>query len=678
MLTLQSPIKLVRGLEREANIASRFDERDLDAIGAEVWNGYERDEISRGPWLEKTDAALRLAMQIRGAKSFPWPKASNVAFPLLTIAALQFHSRAYPALFASQQLVRYKVPGIDKSGQLHESAHRVARFMSYQANELDQAFEEQHDRLLINVPIVGCGFIKTRHDFDIGTPISEFVSAKDLVIDYFAKSVDTALRKTQVLCLYKNEVYERCASGRFLDVREEPWYSADATVPQRPTDQNSDRAAGLTPPVTEPGAMAFLEQHTWLDLDADGYAEPYIVTIHWNTRKVVRIVTRWERPEDILRVGARQEVLRIVATEYYTKYGLVPSVDGSIYDTGFGALVGPLNENVNTLVNQLTDAGTLANTAGGFLAKGVKLRGGPKIMQPFGWETVESSFDDLRKGIVPAPVREPSAVLFNLLTLLINYTQRIGGANDAMVGENPGQNTPAFNMRTMVEQGTKVYSAVFKRLWRSMREELKKRYILNGKYLPDSVPFGEEAMGRSDFLGDPSSVSPFADPNLSDDVVRMQQATAVREASRTVPGYNRDNVERNYLRAMGIDSVEEFYSGTEGMQPPKDPKIVVEEMRQQVKREAMQMQHDHFIAQLDEQMRANDAKIVESQAKAATLMAQLKDGGDQKELEAVKLQIEGFRARNEALQGQREWLLRNRELDQTAAANASESDDAGE
>lgn len=649
----------LRGLALRPNIAELLDERDRDAVGAWVKRGYQRDEDSRAQWLRQNDAALRLAMQIKSPKSFPWPNASNVAFPLLTVAALQFHARAYPTLFQGADIVRYRVPGTDPTGALADQGRRIARFMSHQVLDLDEPFEEQHDRLLLNVPIVGCAFIKSFYDHDLRTPVSEFVSAKDLVIDYYAKSVDSALRKTQIICLYRNEVYERCVSGRFLDIREEAWYQTLSPAMPTAAEASDNRISGTRPPADSPEAEAiyFLEQHTFLDLDHDGYAEPYSITVERETGKLVRIVARWEREEDIFRVGYRQEVSTIRATEYYTKYELLPAPDGSVYGMGFGRLVGPLNEATDTLVNQLIDAGTAATTSGGFLAKGVKIRGGAMQLEPWAWKTVETGFDDLRKGIVPAPVREPSAVLFNLLSLLINYTQRIGGATDTMVGENPGQNTPATNMKIMVEQGTKIYSGIFKRLWRSMRVEFRKRFILNGIYMNDVEDFGEGQVRRSEFLGDPSKLVPAADPNLSSEAVRLQQAVALREAAQNNPAYKRDEVERNFLRALGIDNPDEYYGSVKDIPPAEDPKITLEKIRDAREREKMQVEAAAMVAELQEARRLNDAKIVEMEANVAAILAGIE--GDQ---EAAM--VERFRVALDAMKSASENLLRQEEMAQ--------------
>lgn len=620
MLRLERHLRRDPNLCYEPNLTKYFDEGDLARIGLHCWEGYDLDARSREAWLRRNQAGMELAMQVQQEKTFPWPGASSVMFPLVTIAALQFHSRSYPAMFAGPEIVKYRVPGMDEDGQLTKNAQLVARYMSHQALDLDESFEEQHDRLLINVPIVGCAFMKTRRNIARNINEGSLVLARDLVVDYYAKSIDRAARKTQILPLYRNEVYERVTAGTFRDVTKESWYASPFQTPDLPHDQARDKQEGKDKPqADEATPVLFGEQHNWLDLDGDGYAEPYIVTFDLVNKYVVRIAARWECADDVEMVG--NKVLRINASEYYTKYGLIPSPDGSIYDIGFGVLLGPLNESVNTIVNQLTDAGTMSVAAGGFLARGAKIRGGAISFQPFGWQRIDSSGDDLRKSIFPLPVNEPSQVLFSLLQLLINYTQRISGSTDTMVGENPGQNTPANNMNIMVEQGMQVFTAIFKRMWRSMRDEFRKGFILNARHMADSVSFGSGKVTKSLFLGDPSLLVPAADPNLVSESSRLQQAITIKQAAAQTPGYDIAAVERHFLRALRVDGIDVLYPGPDKVKPGEDVKITLEKLRAQREQAKLEAEREEFIISLLEEKRVNDAQIEQLRAQAASLLA---------------------------------------------------------
>jgi chaperonin GroES len=622
MLNLETHLRLDASIPKASNLTSRFTEDDLAAIGSWVWDGYSADEGSREPWLRRTEAAMDLAMQLQKAKSFPWPGSANVAFPLVTIAALQFHARAYPALVQGTKVVKCRVPAPDPSGEATARAYRVGCYMSYQVLEEDQAWEEGQDRLLIQLPIIGSVFKKTKYSSSKGHNISEVVPAKSLVVNYYAKSIEEAPRKTQVIPLSRNEIHERCMSGIWRDITEESWYKTRAQAFVPPKTEGADQRTGMDPPQADDATpFTFLEQHGYADLDQDGYEEPYIFTIEAISKTVVRIVARWDVPEDVER-NARGRVIRIRAGEEYTKYELIPSPDGGIYGLGFGILLGPLNESVNSLCNMILDAGTMSVASGGFIGRGVKIRGGVYSFSPFEWNRVDSTGDDLQKGIVPLPVRQVDSVLFQMLTFLVNYTQRISGSTDALVGENPGQNTPAATQASMVEQGQKIYTALFKRVWRCMKAEFGKLYVLNAKFLPLSKAFGVGGtITQEDFKGDPSHIVPVADPNIASDQQRVQMAAGVAERSMMVPGYNKEAVERRLLEAMQVDGIEQVFPGVEAMPPGESEKITLEKMKGEraltIENNKLQASMMQFVITMQEEAKLNQATIVQLMSEAA-------------------------------------------------------------
>lgn len=658
MLDLETKIEITDELCSETNLCHHFSDEDLTKIGGWVWNGYQADEQSRKQWATRTEAAMDLAMQVQKDKSFPWVGASNIAFPLITIAAMEFHSRAYPALIQGVDLVKMRVPFPDPAGENLDRAQRVGGFMSYQLLEEDEDWEEQQDRALLQVPIVGCAFKKTYFKAREGYPDSDLVPAAKLVMNYYSKSVETCPRKTHLIELSRNEVYERCKAKVFRDFLEEPWYQAPFQAFSQQEQPVADQRKGMQPPTPDESTpVVFLEQHCWIDFDGDGYAEPYIITVDAVNKYVARITARWDQPEDVERLDG--EILKITATEYFTKYGLIPSPDGSIYDIGFGAILGPLNESVNSIVNQLVDAGTLANTSGGFLARGVKTRSGAYSFRPFGWQRVDCTGEDLKNGVFPFPVRDPSQVMFTLLSFLVNYTQRISGSTDVLSGQNPGQNTPAQTTQELVAQGMRIYSALFKRMWRCMKEEFRKIYILNGKYLPTERTYGEGTkISREDFLHDPSQIAPAADPNVVSEQMRVQLAMMVADRARAVPGYNIEATERNLHRAINLEASEVLYPGPDKVPPLPNPKVQVEQMKVQVAQMKLEIQKQEMLLNIQEQRRLNDAQITKLFAQAEQLSAQAQATEDGHQIELINALIGAARAHNDHLAAQADQLIK--------------------
>lgn len=657
MLNLQNKIKLDKDTIECPNLAEYFSDEDLKAIGQHVHTAYQADVESRRDWVRRNTAALDLAMQVQKDKNFPWPNASNVAFPLITIAALQFHSRAYSAILPSAEPVQVRVIGPDPTGEKTQRAERVSKYMSWQVMEQDADWEEQLDRALLYVPIAGTGWKKTYWDGGKECNQSDFVPATDLVLNYWARSVTDCPVKTHIIPMSRNTMHSRILEGVFCDVRQCEWYNSDAPQPPQTAESVAkDNRTGLTQPQpSDATPYICLEQHCCLDLDDDGYEEPYIVTIEQDTQTVLRIVCRFDREADIER-NEKKEVIRIHGTEYFTKIPFLPSPDGGIMDVGFGTLLGPLNESVNSTINQLLDAGTLSNTAGGFLGRGAKIRGGVYNFSPFQWNRVDSTGDDLKKSLLPLPVREPSNVLFQLLSLLINYTEKISGAVDVTTGGNPGQNTPASSFQGMVDQGQKVYAAIFKRIWRSMKEEFKKLYLLNGRFLSgEGVEFAGSTkyISRADFLDDPGSVAPVADPTILSDQAKLAQATALEGLAKGNPAYDQDEVQKILLRALKIPNIEKVYKGVKNAPPPPpDVRVQIEQLKVQAKTADLAWKRQQFIASLMEQRRLNEAKIVEMYAQAALLEKQA--GGVQagNQIKAFQAIIDAMKAHNDMIANQ--------------------------
>ena len=670
LLKLDQPLKLNETAMRAANLCDQFSDTDLRRIGETCFQGYQQDERSREAWLRRNEAGMDLALQIQKEKTFPWPGCANVAFPLVTIAAMQFHARAYPAIVNGTQLVKCEVFGEDPDGSRQARADKVSTHMSWQLLYQDKPWEEQEDKAILNLSIVGTNFKKSYYSSTLKHNVSELVLAKDLALNYWAKSVEDCPRKTHILPRFRNEVYENVLRGIWRDILEEAWYASPRAPATSVQKGQQDGRQGVAPPTTadESTALIFLEQHVNLDLDADGYAEPYIITFEKESRSVVRIVTNFDSEKSIERValGSRKgQIIQITPTEYFTKKTFIPSPDGGIYDIGFGVFLGPLNESVNSLVNMLLDAGVMQTTAGGFLGRGAKFRSGTNTLGPFEWRRIEGNADDIRKSILPLPTNEPSMVLFQLLSLLINYTNRVSGTTDMMVGENPGQNTPAQTAQSMIEMGQKIYSAIFKRIWRASKEEFQKLYRLNGMYLPLDAPQPGGAT-RNDYQGSSDTISPVADPGITSETMRLQLASAVKQAAASTPGYDRDEVERNFLKALQVSNIDRIFPGTKGQEPPKDPKLAIAELKEQgaLQRKQLELQasREEFVLELMEERKLNNAKILELMAKADSESANAQTEQAYAQVAMINAEISRVKTRNESLNKRIEHLLKVAEI----------------
>lgn len=572
------------------NLAEKLDEEELEKYGKEAKDGYEADAKSRADWEKAAEQWTELAKLTVKAKSFPWPNASNVKYPLLATAAMQFAARAYPTLLPSDGvIVKAKPIGKDLDGQKTEIAEAVSLYMSYQLMEEMDGWEEEMDRLLIMLPIVGTMFKKTYWDPICKKNCSKVILPQNIVVDYWAKSLDSAERISEIIQLNERQVKERQLNSLWLDV--------DLGEPQL-TDID-DNKLNVPEKVDSTTPYVFVEQHTYLDLDKDGYKEPYIVTFHCSTGKVMRIMARFD--EETVHFNKDGDVSYITPIQYYTKFGFVPNPDGSFYDIGFGILLGPINESINTLINQLVDSGTLNNLQGGFIGKGLRLRMGEQRFTPGEWKAVNSTGDDLKKQIVPLPSKEPSKVLFELMTALIQSGKELASVAEIFTGKMPGQNTPATTTMATVEQGMKVFTAIYKRIYRSLGEEFKKLYRLNSLYLnPNTyVEVLDMNIGPDAFKLDDHRIVPGADPNAVSQQEKLMKAQGLMEMLQMGLPLDPLQVTIRMLEAQeqpGWQKLIPQQVMQTGQVPPKqDPKVMAIQMKAQA--DMAKSQNDVQIAQ---------------------------------------------------------------------------------
>lgn len=621
----------IQELVQQTNIAENLDEDRLTEIGNSVVEGYNDDKQSRWQWEKKAKEYYDLALQVAKEKSFPWPKASNIKFPLISIAAMQFGARAYPTLVPSNgKIVQMRIFGADPDKQKAQRAARVAAHMNYQLTVKMEDWEEDYDKLLTMLPIIGTAFKKTYYDASMRTNKSCLVLPQNLVVNYWTKTLEEAFRVSEVLYLTKNQVKERQLKKIYLEADlGEPTVEIDPDTQKR--DMNVSKADEATP-------YKIIEQHTFLDLDDDGYMEPYIVTVDYHSTKVLRIVPRFK--QENIETDSEGTVTYIKPDVYYTKFPFIPNPDGSFYDLGFGHLLGPINEAVNTIINQLVDSGTLRNLQAGFIGKGVQIRKGEQRFQPGEWKQVNIIGDDMRKQIVPLPSNEPSKVLFELLGLLIQSGKELASIAEIFVGKMPGQNTPAYTTKETVEQGMKLFTAIYKRVYRAQSKELKKLYELNRYYLDpeEYVSVLDEPVQQSDYLAPPDDLMPAADPSASSNTEKLAKAEALAQLL-PLGTINPMGVTMRWLEALEETNPQELIIPPEQQQQKPDPKVEAEMAKTQIKQAESQhkMQMEELKMQLEQQKQTMQIQLEKQRMDM------------QMQFEAMKQQLELTKARNEAM-----------------------------
>ena len=628
----------VRAILEKVNIAEDLDEQQLIRISKMCLNGYENDKSSRSEWERAVKEWTKLATQYKTPKSFPWSGAANVKYPLISTAAMQFSARAYPSLVPQNgQIVNATVVGKDPDGSKLEQASRVSTYMSYQIMNEIPGWEDEMDKLLVSLPVIGMAFKKTYWDSACKQMCSELVLAEDLVVNYWTKCLEDAERVTQVILMSPRKVKEKIKLGIYLDI----------DLPDPPTPDIDEKTDLTTPPSNdETTPFTILEQHTWLHLkDDDDECLPYIVTLDRDSGEVLRITARFDESTIYQDEDTGED--HIKAINYYTKFGFIPNPDGSFYDLGFGTLLGPINEAVNTVINQLLDSGTINNLQSGFLGKGLRLRQGETAFTPGEWKQVNATGTELKNQILPLPTKEPSSVLFQLMGALITSGKELASVAEIFTGKMPGQNTPATTTMATVEQGMKVFTSIYKRIYRALQEEFKKLYRLNGVYMNPKTYTAvlDEPVGPEDFQMQDGvyNIIPGADPSAASQQEKVQKAQALMQL---IPSgvLNPVEVVKRLLEAMEIPSIDTLMNQQVAQTgqmppPPPDPKVQAMEAKAQADQQLAQTKIAQMTQEGELKARSEQVQLAMKQQQHAQDMQFQRDKAQQ-ELQVTRARDE--------------------------------------
>ena len=635
-----SPKKLLE-YANSNNLTDELDEQELMLLGGKVVEEYQSDLDTMGDWLKGYDEGLKLASLAAEEKTYPWPGAANIKFPLIANAAIKFNARAYPELVRNSEVASFKIIGSDPQDLKNKRGMRVSKFMNWQLMEDMQDWDADMDRLTMQLPCVGQMYKKLYFDPALGRPISELIPGNALIINMHAPSWARLRRKTQPFQIYHNEVIERQRQGDFRSCK----LSSDESQEQ-PHDQ----------------VYTFLEQHRYYDLDEDGYEEPYIITVDKASTKVLRIRAAYT-PESVV-LNDKDQVVKIVAEEYFEPYGFMPAFDGGLLCIGFGHLLYSLNEAANGIINRLLDSGTLNNLGGGFIGSGIRVKGGPMSFAPGEWKRVEVQGGNIAQQVFPLPVSQPSPVLFQMLSMIIEAANDLAAVKDVLSGDMPsGVNAQPTTVLALIEQGQKTFNAIYKRIWRALRGELRKLYRLNNLYLDprqylevldDEELNRQPLMAAQDFDGDDKDIVPIADPNISSQAQRMAQTQAVLQLSGRA-GIDEYALTREAIQATGHPKLDELAPPRQEGQP--DPAQAQAMAAAKMAEKDMELREREVAVKEKEQTSkalANAASTLEVQAKIKDILA----GAIKKiaEAEAVETgtQLDAYRIQLEELYKQAE------------------------
>ncbi len=552
------------------NVAKLLDDDQIHDIVQDVSHGFDIDEESCKDWIEMNKEALKMIKAEVNNEYTQNYAHSKVIYPLLASANIQLASRLIPHLVRNNKVAECAVLGPDPDGMKAAKAEKVSDFFSYDLLiDSDSWLKESH-KLIHMVCAWGTGYRKLCFDEGQDKVLSEVLSPEDVIINSNTSSIDKSRRITIRNFMTKNEIVEYIRAERFLEINLDK-LTVGSSENEDPTDTN---------PVYE-----ILEQFCYIDLDDDGYEEPYIVYFHKDSEMVLGIYAGYEI-EDI-HVNAKGKIKKIIPRPYVVDYHCIDDPAGKYHSMGLNHLLFHQNKSITSILRQLIDSGTLANQQGGFTTKAFKTKK-REIKQELGKFTqLEIPPNvDIRSQIMPLPFKEPSQVLFSLLGLLIDAGKETGFVTQALMGDSEGQNVPATTMLAIVEQGTRAFKPMVQKLFHSLKKEFKMMFYLYGKFssLDRFIKYNDLdiQISKDIFNSKELDIMPVADPTQSSEAHVYMKIQALQQMLQT-PLANALNIPAlamRILKGLQIDNPEELIA--QPSPPPPDPKMMELQLKDKI------------------------------------------------------------------------------------------------
>jgi hypothetical protein len=541
-----------------ANLAEFLDDSILVDIGSTLEEQYKDYRSSRQDWETTYTNGLDLLGFKYERRTEPFRNASGVTHPVLAESVTQFQSQAYKELLPADGPVRTQIVGKIDS-QKEQQAERVRDFMNYQIMTIMKEYEPEFDQMLFYLPLAGSTFKKVYYDEILGRAVSKFIPAEDLVVPYSATSLDDADAIIHVIKISSNDLRKQQVGGFYKDI--------DLGAPPMVTDQLKQKEREIEGVRVEKqdDIYTLLECHVNLDIegfeDKDASGEPtgiklpYIVTIEEGSREVLSIRRNY-KAEDPLKNKIN----------YFVHFKFLPGL--GFYGFGLIHMIGGLSRTATQALRQLLDAGTLSNLPAGFKMRGIRVRDDAQPIQPGEFRDVDAPGGNLRDAFMPLPFKEPSATLLQLMGIVVQAGQRFASIADMQVGDGNQQAAVGTTM-ALLERGSRVMSAIHKRLYASLKNEFELLAKVFATYLPPVYPYdvvgGQRQIKQLDF-DDKVDILPVADPNIFSQTQRINLAQTEMQLAMSNPQmHNLYQVYRTMYEAIGVKNIDLI------LPPPQPP-----------------------------------------------------------------------------------------------------------
>ena len=540
------------------NLADLLPEEVLGRLGSDLYENYMQYKASRKDWEDAYTKGLDLLGFKYETRSQPFSNASGATHPVLAEAVTQFQAHAYKELLPATGPVHTQIMGVVNK-QKEDQATRVKNFMNYQLMNKMKEYEPEFDQLLFYLPLSGSAFKKVYYDELLDRAVSKFVPADDLIVPYTATSLEDADAVVHVLKMSENDLRKKQVSGFYRDVEITPGYSQETEVEKKERELEGVRKT------RDEQMFTILEFHTNIDLegfedkDAEenptGIKLPYIVTIDTGSREVLSIRRNY-KPEDPLKNKI----------EYFTHFKFLPGL--GFYGFGLIHMIGGLSRTATNALRQLLDAGTFSNMPAGFKQRGIRVRDEAQSIQPGEFRDVDAPGGNIRDAFMPLPFKEPSATLLQLMGIVVQAGQRFAAIADMQVGDG-NQQAAVGTTIALLERGSRVMSAIHKRLYVALKQEFVLLADVFKTYLPPEYPYdvvgGQRNIKVADF-DDKIDILPVADPNIFSQSQRITLAQTELQLAMSNPQmHNLYEAYRDMYTAIGVKDVNRI------LPPPQQP-----------------------------------------------------------------------------------------------------------
>ena len=546
--------------EHTSNLADFLDEKDLGNLSSDLVNLFESDKDSRKDWEDTYVKGLDMLGFKYENRTQPFEGASGVVHPLLAESVTQFQAQAYKELLPASGPVNCQIIG-EVTPEIEDQSQRVKEFMNYELMNVMREYDPDMDQLLFYLPLAGSAFKKVYYDGQLERAVAKFVSGEDLVVDYFATDIETAQRITHCIKMSGNDLRKNQVNGFYSDVS----VTSGEVDPSEIREKINELEGNSPPYSTDSEEHLLLEMHVDLDLpgfeDPSGIKLPYIVTIDKYSQTVLSIKRNWDETDK-----------KRNKKQYFVHFKFLPGL--GFYGFGLIHMLGGLSRTATSVLRQLIDAGTLANLPAGFKARGMRIRDNDEPIQPGEFRDVDVSGASIRESLLPLPFKEPSATLFQLLGFAVDAGKSFSAIADMKMGEGNEQN-PVGTTLAILERGTKVMSAIHKRMHYAQKIEFNLLADVFQSYLPPEYPYmvkgGDRMIKQSDF-DDRVDIIPISDPNIfsmSQRIMLAQQQLQLAQANPQL--HNVREAYRRMYMAMGVDNVDGILKPDPEIPQPMSP-----------------------------------------------------------------------------------------------------------